>query len=278
MNRILITGHRGMLGSELAPFAESQGHKVIGFDLPEHDITKREEMLSFARAERPEVIVHAASMTAVDDCESEADAAYRINATGTQNVCLAAQQLDAPIVYLSSDYVFDGEKTEPYDEWDPPHPLSVYGKSKYAGERFVRALCPKHYIVRVSWLCGHGGPNFVETILRLAAEREKLRVVNDQQGSPTFVSDLAPEILRLIASGAFGTYHITNQGCTTWYGFAKKIVELAGLSTRVVPCTTEEFPRPAPRPKNSRLSHRLYDNAIGDRMPTWEEGLRKYFE
>jgi len=278
MNRILITGYRGMLGSELMTYAREHGHECIGFDLPEQDITKREETVGFAKEQRPDFIIHTASMTAVDDCESEADTAYRINATGTQNVCLAAQQLNAPILYLSSDYVFDGEKTEPYDEWDAPHPLSVYGKSKYAGERFVRALCPKHYIVRVAWLCGHGGPNFVETILKLAAERDKLRVVDDQQGCPTFVSDLVPEILRLIASNAFGTYHITNGGCTTWYGFAKKIVELAGLSARVIPCTTEEFPRPAPRPKNSRLSHRLYDNAIGDRMPNWEEGLKKYLE
>lgn len=276
MDHILITGHKGMLGSELVTLARSQGMQVAGLDMPEQDITQREETLDFIEAKRPEVIIHTASMTAVDDCETEADTAYRINAIGTQNVCIAAQKLNAPLVYLSTDYVFDGEKKVPYDEWDAPNPLSVYGKSKYAGEWFVRALCPKHFTVRVSWLCGHGGPNFVETILKLAAERDKLRVVDDQQGSPTFVSDLVPEIFRLIESGAFGTYHITNKGCTTWYGFAKKIVELAELKTRVTPCTTEEFSRPAPRPKNSRLSHRLYDQAIGDRMPSWEEALKKY--
>jgi dTDP-4-dehydrorhamnose reductase len=278
MNRILITGHKGMLGRELERVARALGKEVNGLDLPECDITHRKKVERAILDFEPDLVLHAAAFTAVDRCETESDLAYHVNATGTQNVCLAAQKLDVPLMYVSTDYIFDGEKPHPlpYDEWDAANPLSVYGKSKWAGECFVRELCAKHFIVRISWLCGHGGPNFVETILKLAKERDELKVVNDQHGSPTFVNDVAPELLRLADYGAFGTFHITNRGYTTWFEFASKIAEFAGLKTRILPCTTEEFPRPAPRPKNSRLSPRLYENALGNRMPTWEEGLKRY--
>lgn len=276
MKSILITGHNGMLGRELVAVAERLKFEYSGFSHPEADVTNRMAVQRAVQEIQPRLIIHAAAYTQVDKAESEPDMAYYVNATGTQNVCLAAQQLDVPVVYISTDYVFDGTKPEPYDEWDAANPLSIYGKSKYAGEWFVRALCPKHYIVRTSWLCGHGGANFVETILKLAKERPELKVVNDQHGSPTFCQDLAPEIFRLAESGAHGTFHITNQGYTTWHGFAQKIVELAGLKTPVHPITTADFPRPAPRPKNSRLSPRLYENAIGVRMPKWGEGLQFY--
>ena len=176
MQRILITGHKGMLGSELFSFAKKQGHKVTGFDLPEHDITKRDEMIAFIKKTRPDIIIHAVAFTAVDKCESESDTAYSVNADGTQNICLAAKELSIPIVYFSTDYIFDGEKKEPYGELDAPNPQSVYGKSKYEGEKFVRELCLKHYIVRISWLCGHGGANFVETILKLANDKDEIKV------------------------------------------------------------------------------------------------------
>jgi len=276
MNRIFITGHKGMLGRELASVAQALGKNVSGADLPGCDITNRKQIESCILDAQPDFILHAAAFAAVDRCESEPDMAYLVNATGTQNVCLAAQSLNVPLMYISTDYIFDGAKPAPYDEWDAANPQSVYGKSKYAGECLVRELCPKHFIVRISWLCGHGGANFVETILKLSAERDELKVVNDQHGSPTFVKDLAPELFRLSEFGAFGTFHITNRGYTTWYDFAKKIVEHGKGKARVNPCSTEEFPRPAPRPRNSRLSPRLYENAIGNRMPTWEEGLKKY--
>jgi dTDP-4-dehydrorhamnose reductase len=278
MNSILITGHKGMLGRELVKVARALGREVIGFDLPEHDITNRKQVETVAFDCLPQLILHAAAFTAVDRCESESEMAYLVNATGTQSVCRAAARIGVPLMYISTDYIFDGTKPHPlpYDEWDAANPLSVYGKSKYAGECFVRELCPRHYIVRVSWLCGHGGANFVENMLRLAAERDELKVVNDQYGSPTFVKDLAPELLRLAAGDAYGTCHITNRGFTTWFDFARKIVEMANLKTRIVPCTTEEHPRPAPRPRNSRLSSRFYDNMLGNRMPTWEEGLKAY--
>ncbi|HEY3295257.1 MAG TPA: dTDP-4-dehydrorhamnose reductase [bacterium] len=276
MNRILITGHKGMLGRELMKVAGALGKDALGVDLPECDITSRKQVEGCILDAQPDLILHGAAFTAVDRCESEPDIAYLVNATGTQNVCLAAQRLNVPVMHISTDYIFDGTKDATYDEWDAANPQSVYGKSKYAGEWFVRALCAKHFIVRVSWLCGHGGANFVETILKLAAERDELKVVNDQHGSPTFVKDLAPELFRLMENGAYGTYHITNRGETTWYEFARKIVELGGGKARVLPCSTEEFPRPAPRPKNSRMSPRLYENAIGNRMPSWEEGLKRY--
>lgn len=276
MHRILITGHKGMLGRELIAVAQALGKETAGLDLPECDVTHLKAVQHTVMQAEPELIIHAAAFTAVDRCEREADLAYLVNATGTQNVCLAARLVNVPVLYVSTDYVFDGTKPEPYDEWDAANPQSVYGKSKFAGECFVRSLCPAHFIVRISWLCGHGGANFVETILKLAAEKAELKVVNDQHGSPTFVADLAPELFRLAESGAFGTYHITNQGFTTWFDFARKIVEYGGLKTRVLPCTTAEFPRPAPRPQNSRLSPRLYANALGNRMPAWEDGLKRY--
>lgn len=267
-----------MLGRELLRVARALGKDVIGVDLPECDITSRKQVEQAVFDARPDLILHGAAFVAVDRCESEADMAFLVNATGTQNVCLAAQAVNAPVMYVSTDYVFDGAKPhpQPYDEWDAANPQSVYGKSKWAGECFVRDLCAKHFIVRISWLCGHGGANFVETMLKLGSERDELKVVNDQHGSPTFVNDLAPEMLRLAENGAFGTYHLSNRGYTTWYEFTKKIMEFAGLKARVLPCTTDEFPRPAPRPKNSRLSPRFYENAIGNRMPTWEEGLKRY--
>jgi dTDP-4-dehydrorhamnose reductase len=278
MNKILITGHKGMLGREVVAVAERLNKQVIGMDLPECDITSRRDVSRVVAESDPDMILHIAAFAFVDRCESEPERAFHVNATGTQNLCLAAQSQGIPILYISTDYVFDGKKPEAYDEWDAMNPQTMYGKSKYAGEWFVRALCPMHYIVRTSWLCGHGGANFVETILKLAAEKPEIKVVNDQHGCPTFAQDLAPELLRLIESGAFGTYHITNQGYTTWFEFAGKAVELAGLKAKVSPCTTAEFPRPAPRPANSCLSPRLYDNAIGIRMPGWEEGLKKYIE
>ncbi len=267
-----------MLGRELYAIAEHLNWNPIGFDLPEHDISNRRQVENAVLDQEPRLIVHCAAYTQVDKAESESDLAMLVNGIGTQNLCLAAQKLDIPIVYVSTDYIFDGTKGEPYDEWDAANPQSVYGKTKYAGEFYVRSLCSKHFIVRVSWLCGHGAANFVETILKLSKEREELRVVNDQHGSPTFVRDVAPEILRLCESGMFGTYHITNQGYTTWFEFAKKIVELSGSKCKVSPCSTAEFPRPAPRPQNSRLSPRLYELAISNRMPTWEEGLARYLE
>lgn len=276
--RILVTGHKGMLGSELVAFAKSKGHEVVGLDLPEHDITRREETLAFVRTQKPDIVLHAASMTAVDRCETEAEMAYLVNASGTQNVCLAAAELEVPLLYFSTDYIFDGTKDGIYDEWDAANPLSVYGKSKYAGEVFVREVSRRYFIVRISWLCGKNGANFVETMLKLAGERDRVQVVDDQIGSPTFVADLVPEIFRLIDSGASGTYHITNNGFCSWYDFAQKIFQLKQLKTQIELVSTAQLARPAPRPRNSRLSHRLYNNAIGDRMPSWEEGLAKYLQ
>ena len=265
-----------MLGSELSLACEDQGDEVTGFDLPDVDITKRDRVLQLVGEADPEFIFHCAAFTKVDQCETEVETAMRVNAIGTQNIALAAESLGVPMLYISTDYIFDGTKDAPYDEWDAANPQSVYGKSKYAGECYVRALCHWHYIVRVSWLIGKAGPNFVETILKLARERDELKVVNDQHGSPTFVTDLVPELLRVSESGAFGTYHITNQGYTTWYDFAKKALELKGISTPVLPCATSDFPRPAPRPKNSMLSPLLYELALGNEMPTWEQGLKDY--
>ncbi|HID30841.1 MAG TPA: dTDP-4-dehydrorhamnose reductase, partial [Desulfobacterales bacterium] len=200
-----------------------------------------------------------------------------VNAIGTQNVALACGRLNAAMVYLSTDFVFNGRKRQPYIEFDEPDPLSVYGRSKLAGEMYVRALLRKWFIVRTSWLFGKHGKNFVETILRLAGEQDELRVVNDQIGSPTYAGDLVPEMTRLIATEAYGIYHIANHGSCSWFDYARRILEWAHVrNVRVVPISTEALGRPAPRPAFSVLRNYCMELTIGDRMRSWEEGLVDY--
>jgi len=227
----------------------------------------------------PQLVIHTAAYTDVDGCEQHPDRAHKVNAIGTQNIALACARLDATMVYISTDFVFNGRKGRPYIEFDAPDPLSVYARSKLAGEQYVRALLKKWFIVRTSWLFGKNGKNFVETILRLAGERDELSVVNDQIGSPTFAGDLVPEMARLIATEAYGIYHLSNNGACSWFDYARKILELAHVeNVRVVPISTETLGRPAVRPAYSVLRNYCMELTIGDRMRSWEEGLAAYLE
>ena len=267
-----------MLGTELMQFL-SQEHEVSGIDLDEADITNREQITETIAIRSPQLVIHTAACTDVDGCEQHPDRAYRVNAIGTQNIALACARLDATMVYISTDFVFNGRKNHPYIEFDAPDPLSVYARSKLAGEQYVRALVNKGFIVRTSWLFGKHGRNFVETILRLAGERDELRIVNDQIGSPTFAGDLVPEMARLIATEAYGIYHLSNQGACSWFDYARKILEYAHVrNVRVVPISTEALGRPAVRPAYSALRNYCMELTIGDRMRSWEEGLAAYLE
>jgi dTDP-4-dehydrorhamnose reductase len=251
--RVLITGAGGQVGHELVgAFADQD---VIAAGHAELDVADRATVLAAVTTLMPDAIVHAAAFTAVDACETEVARAYTVNALGTRHVAEAARRVGAHLVYLSTDYVFDGTKPTPYDEWDVPHPQSVYGRSKYAGECEVAAT-PDATIVRIAWVFGAHGHNIVKTILALAAEHPTLRFVDDQRGRPTAAADVAALIRRLVGERRPGLFHATNQGAVSWFEFARAVLESAGLDpARVEPISTTELdpPRPAPRPANSVL-------------------------
>ncbi|MDI6794944.1 MAG: dTDP-4-dehydrorhamnose reductase [bacterium] len=271
--RIVITGAGGMLGTDLVE--ELQGrHEVLPFGRADLDVTDFELTRSKIKDACPDTIIHAAAYTDVDGAETNQDVAYEVNAIGTQNVALAAQEVKAPVVYISTDYVFDGQKKSPYHEFDPPNPQGTYAKSKLAGERYVQTLLDRFFVVRTSWLFGRTGRNFVKTILKRAKEGNVLRVVHDQVGSPTYTRDLAKEISRLIPTHRYGLYHITNQGSCSWYEFAAKILELSGIQVELIPTTTQELARPAPRPAYSVLANLCLELTFGRRMRPWEEALQ----
>jgi len=272
--RLLVTGARGMLGNDLVPELASR-HEVVGVDIQEFDITNPRAIREIEQR-KPERVMHLAAYTDVDGCESQSEKAYAVNALGTRHVALACQKLNAPMLYLSTDYVFDGTKATPYYEWDAPNPRSVYGKSKWAGEQEVRQHLSRFFLVRTSWLVGKKGRNFVDTILRLAGERDVLEVVNDQRGSPTFTPDLSKAISWLIESDVFGTYHITNSGDCTWYDFAGEIIRQTGLKKQVRPTDSQTYRRPAERPAYSVLSNFAYQGIGGPSLPSWQEALKNF--
>jgi dTDP-4-dehydrorhamnose reductase len=257
--RVLITGAGGQLGRDLVLAFEAAGsHDVIAADRAALDVADRDAALGTICSSRPDAIVHAGAWTAVDACEGDPDRAYTVNALGTRFVAEAAARVDAPVYYVSTDYVFDGTKVGPYVEWDEPAPASVYGRSKLAGEREVLALAPGSAIIRTSWVCGEHGNNMVKTILRLAAEHPVLRFVDDQRGHPSLTADLAQGILRLVVDRRAGLFHLTNQGEVSWFEFAQEVLRANGDDPeRVEPIMTADLdpPRPAPRPANSVLDN-----------------------
>ena len=253
--RVLVTGAGGQLGREVVDLCTAAGDQVTACDHAALDVTDRDRVLQVVAAAAPDAIVHAGAWTNVDGCETDPDHAYAVNALGTRHVAEAARLVGARICYVSTDYVFDGAGARPYHEWDAVNPLSVYGRSKLGGEA---ALGREDTVVRTSWVCGRHGRNFVKTILSKAAEGQQLTVVDDQYGCPTFAEDLAGMIRRLIVARLPGVFHVTNQGPTTWYRFARDAVEGAGLDVGLVtPITTADMqpPRPAPRPANSVLDN-----------------------
>ncbi len=253
MGRVLITGAGGQVGRELVEAFD--GWDVVACDRAVLDVADRGSALAAICSSEPDVVVHPAAWTDVDGCENDPDRAYRVNTLGTRHVAEGARLAGARVCYLSTDYVFDGRSERPYVEWDAPSPVSVYGRSKLAGER---ELGPGDTIVRTSWVCGRHGRNFVKTVLSRATADQPLRVVDDQSGCPTFAADLAGMVRRLVVARLPGVFHVTNQGPTTWYRFAVDIVTAAGLDAALVtPITTAELdpPRPAPRPANSVLDN-----------------------
>ncbi len=270
--RIFITGADGQLGSELRRVLH--GETLLLGTWPQFDLEKPDVERAIVEAQ-PDVVIHAAAYTNVDQAEREPDRVMRINAEGTRRVAQAAAAVGAKLIYLSTDYVFDGEKRVPYVETDEPHPINVYGRSKLEGEREALAYCPNTLVVRTSWLYGSTGKNFVRTILQLAAEQPVLKVVADQRGCPTHARDLASALCQIVPLDLRGILHATGAGDCTWYEFACEIVSVMGLTVRVEPISTDEAGRPARRPAYSVLScQRLHDAGI--RMPHWKESLTRF--
>ena len=278
--RLLVTGAAGMLGHDVLRAGERGGHELIAVDLPELDITDADAVGAFFARERPEAAINCAAWTDVDGAESKRELAYAVNATGAGNLARAAAQIGTPLLHISTDYVFDGAAPRdatggerPYVESDPTGPRSVYGETKLAGEREVLAASAAHTIVRTAWLYGLDGGNFVDTMLRLAGEREAVQVVTDQVGSPTWSGHLAPAILGLLEREVRGLVHLTGAGAVSWNGFAKEIFRQAEVDCRVEPASSEQMARPAPRPAYSVLESER-DEVLP--MPPWQDGLAGY--
>ena len=280
--KILITGSQGLLGQEVVEVCRNRGDEVLATDIASSaaplDITSPAAVRGFLASNRPDWVVNCAAFTDVDGCEGREDLAFELNARAPGHLARACEEHGAKLLHISTDYVFDGEKSGPYEEDDEPNPLSVYGKSKRAGEISVQEGVEHYLIVRTQWLFGPHGRNFVSTILGLAQERDTLSVVNDQWGSPTYSKDLARALRVLIDCDARGVFHVRNRGKATWFDLARHAINLLGLPTQVVPVDTSAFPRPARRPMNGILSTRRFTQITGKVMPSWQISLKSYIK
>lgn len=278
MERVLVLGAKGMVGTELMAVPSSH-FEVIGLGREELDITAEPEILRTTKKIRPGVVIHAAAYTDVDGCETNPDRAFHVNGEGTRHVARACREIGAKLVYISTDYVFDGEGSRPYREQDPVNPLSVYGKSKLEGERHVQRLLEEFTIVRTEWLFGKGGKNFVTTVLSQAREKTPLHIVQDHIGSPTYAVDLSTAIFRLVAKGCRGIFHITNSASCSWYSFAREIIRLAEIpDVEITPVDWAFLKRPAPRPRYSVLDCERLRVETGLMMRSWKEALKEFME
>lgn len=276
--KVLVTGAQGQLGTDMVLCLERYPaqYQVFGYGRSDLDITDVIQVAKTFEQVKPDVVIHTAAYTQVDQAETDRDRAFAINALGTSNVVVQTEKFGAKFVYISTDYVFDGQKGTPYSETELTNPQSVYGQSKRAGEEFVISLSSKYFIVRTSWIYGKYGGNFVKTMLTLGNEGKPLTVVDDQIGSPTYTEDLARFLMMLIETERYGIYHATNSGSCSWYEFAKRIFEEARMQVELSSCTTEDFPRPASRPAYSVLEHAgIKLNGFKDLRP-WEEGLKEF--
>jgi len=274
--RILVTGASGLVGTDLVPRL-SRDHEVTVAPHAEVDVTQVQPVRDAFESVRPEWVVHLAAFTNVDGAEVEVEAAYRVNALGTRIVTDAARRVGARLLYLSTDYVFDGESDRPYTEWDATNPLSAYGASKLAGEAEALDGGPGNLVVRSSWLFGRGGKNFVDTILARAANGEPLAVVTDQRGSPTYAPHLADALARILEVGLPGVYHATNSGICSWYDLACEVMRAAGGDpARIERTTGAALGRPAPRPENSALANVALHTLLDYELPPWEDAVREY--
>lgn len=274
--KILVTGTTGQLGHDVKAELLHRGHEVLSPTQKELNVTDMNAVFEYIELERPDYVIHCAAYTAVDKAQEEFFKCHDVNASGTRTVAKNCGRLDIPLLYVSTDYVFDGSGEKPFEADNKKGPLNEYGLSKLAGEEAVKSFCQKFYIVRTSWVFGENGGNFVKTILRIAESKDTITVVDDQIGSPTYTKDLAVILCDITFSGKYGIYHATNEGFCSFFDFAKKIVELAGLNTVIKPISSEKYNAPAKRPKNSRLSKASLQQGGFHLLPPWEDALRRY--
>ncbi|MFH0794835.1 MAG: dTDP-4-dehydrorhamnose reductase [bacterium] len=279
MKKILLTGADGMLGSDLKVLLREKKYNLLAPGPKKMDITNLRSVMSYILRKKPDVVIHCAAYTSVDKAEREQGLCFAVNAEGTKNVAFCCRELKSEMIYISTDYVFDGTSDTPYRFSDKPNPINVYGASKLKGEEYVQLLVPKHKIIRTSWLVGLNGRNFVETILKAASERKVLKVVNDQVGRPTFTFHLADKIEALLNKKVTGIFHITNEGTCSWFEFACKILEEAGIKdVEIQPIPSTKFRSLARRPAYSVLANTRLAELKLPSLPTWEKGLEEYLE
>ena len=280
--RVLVTGAKGQLGTDVMEQLNANNIEAVGIDREELDIVDKkacEEFFEKANAEkRIDAVIHCAAYTAVDKAEDEQELSYNINALGTENIALACKKFDMKLMYISTDYVFNGQGERPWEPDDEREPLNVYGKTKYEGELFVEKLSGKYFIVRIAWVFGIAGHNFIKTMLKLAKERDSLTVVDDQIGSPTYTADLSKLLVSMIQTDKYGRYHATNEGYCSWYEFAKEIFKVAGVEIDVKPVDSSAYPAKAKRPANSRMEKSKLDEMGFKRLPSWQDATRRYIE
>ena len=275
MKRVLVTGAAGQLGHDV--LRQLTNVDAIGCDRAEMDLCDSQEIRDYLEIIAPDAIIHCGAYTAVDKAEDDRDMCFAVNEEATKEISEYCKRKDTLLIYISTDYVFDGTKPTPYLETDPPEPIGVYGLSKYLGETHVRQV-KRHFIVRISWVFGHHGANFVKTMLKLSQVRNSLTVVADQYGSPTYTEDLAPILIKMLDSNKYGTYHATNEGFCSWFDFARKIFEVKGITMDLIPVTSDQYPTRAKRPANSRMSKsKLKESGIGT-LPTWEDALKRFLQ
>ena len=274
--KVLVTGVNGQLGYDVVKELDKRGHQAVGVDRESMDLTSTQQIKECIENVNPEAIIHCAAYTAVDAAEENEELCRRVNAIATKEIAEYARLLDIPMIYISTDYVFDGTKDGEYTEEDIPNPINVYGKTKYEGEIYVQELLEKYYIVRISWVFGENGNNFIDTMLRLAKERDSLNVINDQVGSPTYTKDLAPLLVDMIETDKYGIYHATNEGYCTWYEFAKEILKIANIDIKVNPINTSEYPTKAIRPMNSKMNKNKLEKNSFYRLRNWKYSLLDY--
>ncbi|WP_418291128.1 dTDP-4-dehydrorhamnose reductase [Massilicoli timonensis] len=274
---MLVTGVKGQLGYDVVNEAEQRGIEAVGVDIEEMDITDASQVDQVIKSGHYDAVVHCAAWTAVDKAEEMVDVCRKVNAEGTANIAKVCAELDIPMMYFSTDYVFDGEGTRPWEEYDERHPLNVYGQTKYEGELAVEKL-KKFFIVRIAWVFGKNGNNFIKTMLRLGKEKGAVSVVNDQIGSPTYTYDLARLVVDMIQTDAYGIYHATNEGLCSWYEFACEIFKQAKMDVAVTPVDSDAFPAKAKRPKNSRMNRSELDKHGFTRLPSWQDALSRYLK
>lgn len=288
--KLLIVGSKGQLGTQIRKIIEN-GKSEIGeidkaylkaeinyVDYDELDITNLNEVINFVSSFKPDVIINCAAYTNVDKCESDAGTAFKVNSLGSRNLAIGAEKVNAKVLHVSTDYVFNGQGNIPFKEYDLPSPVSVYGKTKLLGEQYVRENCSRYFIVRTAWLYGYYGKNFVYTIMKAGKEKGHLDVVDDQRGNPTNAEDLAHHILKIALTEEYGIYHCTGTGECSWYDFASEIIKLSKINCTVSPITSDALGRAAKRPAFSSLDNMMLRSTVGDEMRPWQEAIKMFIE